>query len=393
VCCANEKPLRERQSGENAKWMIACSPAFDAHPGGSAIVMSSSSPPTTTLATRRKEIERHGRAAFAALQPKLDAEREAFALRLRGGLARCAEYEDEVAKTCAMSAMPMEAIEKEAKEIAERVSSSGDDDVGGGSDRKQLEYEDAKLLAVLAWFKREFFVWVDKPKCEGCGDANTRLLRTETVDLTAEEREGEASRVEVYECTACVAQTRFPRFNSAIKLLETRRGRCGEWANAFTLCCRALGFRARWVLDWTDHVWTEVYSEAQQRWLHCDPCENVCDKPLLYEVGWGKKHLSYIIAFSIEGVVDVTKRYTRDMQARYRSRGAVSETWLRQRLAQLTNELRSAMLPDEVRQLEAQDKLEQAELNKPAIDVGESLPGRATGSYAWRKARGELGNL
>jgi peptide-N4-(N-acetyl-beta-glucosaminyl)asparagine amidase len=91
--------------------------------------------------------------------------------------------------------------------------------------------------------------------------------------------------------------------------------------------------------------------------------------------------------------VDVTKRYTRDMQARYRLRGAVSETWLRQELAQLTNELRSAMLPDEVRQLEAQDELEQAELNKPAIDVGESLPGRSTGSYAWRKARGELGNL
>lgn len=355
---------------------------------------SSSSPPSTT---RRKEIERHGRAAFAALQPKLDAEREAFALRLRGGLGRCAEYEDEVAKTCAVSAMPMEAIEKEAREIAERVSSSVDDEEGGGgggrSDGKQLEDEDAKLLAVLAWFKREFFVWVDKPKCEGCGDANTRLLRTETVDLTAEEREGDAGRVEVYECPACAATTRFPRFNSAIKLLETRRGRCGEWANAFTLCCRALGFRARWVMDWTDHVWTEVWSEAQQRWLHCDPCENVCDKPLLYEVGWGKKHLSYIIAFSIEGVVDVTKRYTRDMQARYRLRGAVSETWLRQELAQLTNELRSAMLPDEVRQLEAQDELEQAELNKPAIDVGESLPGRSTGSYAWRKARGELGNL
>ena len=154
--------------------------------------MSTSSSPLST--TRRKEIERHGRAAFAALQPKLDAEREAFALRLRGGLGRCAEYEDEVAKTCAVSAMPMEAIEKEARKIAERVSSSGDDEEGGGggggrSDGKQLEDEDAKLLAVLAWFKREFFVWVDKPKCEGCGDANTRLLRTETVDMTAEERE------------------------------------------------------------------------------------------------------------------------------------------------------------------------------------------------------------
>ncbi len=42
---------------------------------------------------------------------------------------------------------------------------------------------------------------------------------------------------------------RFPRYNDPAKLLDTQRGRCGEWANCFCLCLRAAGFDARWVMD------------------------------------------------------------------------------------------------------------------------------------------------
>ena len=333
----------------------------------------------------------------------------AFERRLINGVAQVKTYEDVLAQTCARSVMDVDAIDARARGMVVEATGGvavaaaaaaavatargrGEEEASGGE--IQLSFEDARLLALLRWFKQDFFTWVNVPSCAWCASTTTTMTldRIETREMTAEEREGEAGRVEVYACDACGLHTRFPRYNNAVKLLETRRGRCGEWANAFTLCCRALGYRARWVCDWTDHVWTEVYSEAQQRWLHCDPCEDVCDKPLLYEVGWGKSELSYIIAFSIEGVVDVTKRYTRDIGARYRRRGEVYEPWLRERLALLTEGMRAEMLPSEIEKLKTEDELERQELERPAMDVGESLPGRSTGSYAWRAARGELGN-
>lgn len=133
------------------------------------------------------------------------------------------------------------------------------------------------LYLLLKWFKADFFKWVNNAPCDYC---NGETEPTQPGTPTPEEKRFGAERVEMFQCKTCRRLTRFPRFNAPIKLLETRRGRCGEWANCFTAVCRAMGYDARFVVDNADHVWTEVYSELENRWLHCDSCEAALDKPL-----------------------------------------------------------------------------------------------------------------
>ncbi len=172
----------------------------------------------------------------------------------------------------------------------------------------EAEFRDYLIKELLHWFKHEFFVWVNKLPCENCKNPDT--VSQGAAPPNGEEAVYRTSRTELFHCRKCNTTTRFPRYNNAAKLLSTRRGRCGEWAQAFTLICRALGFEARYVHDFTDHVWTEVYSYHLDRWVHCDSCENQFDCPFTYESGWGKK-LNLIIAFAKDHAMDVTRRYTK----------------------------------------------------------------------------------
>ncbi|KAG0193962.1 Peptide-N(4)-(N-acetyl-beta- glucosaminyl)asparagine amidase [Apophysomyces sp. BC1034] len=237
---------------------------------------------------------------------------------------------------------------------------------------------DEVVRRLLHWFKHEFFTWVDQAMCDYCGG---KTISTNSTGPRAEEKSHDAFVVEMYKCLVCGNNTRFPRYNDPRKLLETKKGRCGEWANCFTLCCRAIGVEARLVLDETDHVWTEIYSEFEQRWIHCDSCENAFDQPLLYSEGW-KKNLTYCIAFSAEEAIDVTKRYNRGYSEVLKRRNLVGENELSQYLAYLTfeNQLRlseSRKIDLGIRRRNEENELEQA-CNRIHIK-DEELIGRQSG--------------
>ncbi|XP_072226544.1 peptide-N(4)-(N-acetyl-beta-glucosaminyl)asparagine amidase isoform X2 [Leuresthes tenuis] len=249
----------------------------------------------------------------------------------------------------------------------------------------KLGIEDFLVLELLRWFKQDFFSWVDCLPCFQCGGLTQH---GSSLSPSADDLCWGAQQVENHYCQSCQLSTRFPRYNNPEKLLETRRGRCGEWANCFTLCCRALSLEARYIWDSTDHVWTEIYSVSQHRWLHCDSCENVCDKPLLYEVGWGKK-LAYVLGFSKDQVVDVTWRYSCKHPEVLSRRTRVQEAWLLHTINGLNASRQQSLSPDRMKELTERLLVEVVEFISPKKPKPGELGGRNSGSLAWRMARGE----
>ena len=178
----------------------------------------------------------------------------------------------------------------------------------------------AALLPMLHWFRGAYPYY--HQACLQCATGDT--VRLGTMRSNASEELFAAARTEIYHCAACRVYSRFPRYNQLRKVLEEGRGRCGEYSMVFYHLMLALGYKTRWVVDWTDHVWVEVLVEGS--WVHIDPCEAAYNDKKMY-VGWGKKH-TYIVAFSAGGedieFEDVTAEYADDM-AQVRSRRDLSD--------------------------------------------------------------------
>lgn len=323
-----------------------------------------------------------------ALRNNLTASQRKILSQILSGVEITSKYENPEAQFKVKQVVPIIELEECAMKKLTDLNSTGEEE------NKLFLLRDLCVYELLEWFKHKFFQWFDSPTCAKC---STQMRPTGNVSPDPVELQMGAGTIETYACATCVPveRQRFARYHGKPEvLLDTRKGRCGEWANCFGLILRTFQYDVRHVFDFADHVWCEFYSYAEKRWIHVDPCEGVIDKPRMYEKGWGKT-LCYVMAASVEEVQDVTKRYVscpnEELQQR---RNSVAEKWLTSTIENIYNIIQQYENDDEkakervtTRRLAELITLMNPLNNKP-LDPEEERA-RQSGSLAWRIARAE----
>lgn len=256
-----------------------------------------------------------------------------------------------------------------------------------------LDYTDELVRQLLRWFKEDFFRWVNKLNCEACGndDQDSIIALGARRAYSQDHFAGQANVVERYRCQKCSAEYEFPRYNNPARLLQTRKGRCGEWNNCFVLLLVSLGLDVRYVWNAEDHVWCEYFSANLKRWVHLDSCENSFDNPLLYNDGWGKR-MSYTFAIHKYYILDVSKKYLDTTKPeRHIPRNKVSDQDLTALLLSL-NAARLTSISIDAEFLDITSKLVcDNHFSSGKITTLTDNPCRQSGAPSWTAKRGENG--
>lgn len=301
---------------------------------------------------------------------------------------------------------------EEEKQEEKKQGKQGKENKGATAN---LKYDDLVVKEILRYFKHDFFEWVNTPKCS-CGSDKAIGKGARRMPSTAPNPQ-KISIIEVYECQKFGKEIVFPRINNPVSLLETKKGRCGEWVNCFLLILEALigdggKDRVRFVWNQEDHVWVEYFSLGLQKWVHLDPCEAAFDEPLLYCENWGKK-MSYVLGFNMNNVVDLSGKYiTKEKQIPQQSivePKLVAKTlkWVNaKKLVQKYQNLKDQGFSESdalkliyheviIPRNREQIALKEGDVmpSKTSLEGGNDVPrGRQTGSAEWTKARGEDGH-
>ena len=119
-----------------------------------------------------------------------------------------------------------------------------------------------------------------------------------------------------------------------------------------------------------------------------DPSENVIDSPLMYEHGWSRS-LSYVLAFSVDDLQDVTWRYSNKHSDVLKRRTMCTEKELVKTICELRKKRQALSSAARKKFLAKRTLFELVELMVIKEPTEDEKKGRSSGSLAWRLDRGE----